>query len=317
MKDIIKQLGELALATRLKRLSDRLIHDVSKIYKEQGFDFDPRWFALMQLLQRNALVSVVDAATILKISHPAVVQLADQLEKKDIVTTSKDKTDGRKRNLKLSVKGKKLLGDLSPVLKNIEEANRDFLSSTGYDILSIIEKLEKALETKSMYHRVRERIKETELQKIEILEYSPKYKKDFKVLNYEWIKKYFKVEELDEKILSDPEGEILKKGGQVFFAKEKNKIVGTCAVKRISPGVFELIKMAVNEKSQGKQIGKKLALAVIEFSKKRKAKKIVLDTSRKLEPALALYHKLGFVIESKLSAGKYHRTTIQMKLDLK
>jgi DNA-binding MarR family transcriptional regulator len=314
MTDLVKELGELALATRLKRLSDRLILDVSKIYNEQGFDFDPRWFALMQLLQKNGIISIVDASNVLKISHPAVVQLADQLEKKNILITSKDKHDGRKRNLGLSVKGKNLLSELSPVLKYIEEANRDFLASTGYDILSIIEKLENALEVKSMYHRVREKIKGNELEKIQILEYSLKYKKDFKLLNYEWIKKYFKIEEMDRQILSNPEEEILKNGGQIFFAKEKNKIVGTCAIKKISRSRFELTKMAVNQKSQGKQIGRKLGLAAIEFCKNKNAKEIVLDTSRKLEPALALYRKLGFVIESKLSPSKYARTTVQMKL---
>jgi len=317
MKDVIKQLGELALATRLKRLSDRLIQDVGNIYKELGFDFDPRWFALMQLLQKEKVISVVDTSTILRISHPAVVQLANQLEKRNIITTRKDQHDGRKRNLELSAKGKKLLNDLSPILKNIEEANRDFLASTGYDVLSIIEKLEKALEKQNMYARVKEKIKENELQKVEIIEYSPKYKKDFKKLNYEWLKKYFKVEDIDEQVLSHPEKEILQKGGQIFFAKENNKIVGTCAVKRASAGSFELTKMAVSQNSQGKQIGKKLALAAIEFAKRKNARKVVLETSRKLEAALALYHKLGFIIESKLAPSKYQRTTIQMTLDLK
>jgi DNA-binding MarR family transcriptional regulator/N-acetylglutamate synthase-like GNAT family acetyltransferase len=317
MNDIIKQLGELALATRLKRLSDRLIQDVGSIYHEQGFEFDPRWFALMQVLQLEGTISVMDASAVLKITHPAVVQLADQLEKKKIISTSKDKADGRKRNLQLTDKGKKLLVSLAPLLKNIEEANRDFLRSSGYDVLSIIEKLETALEEKSMYDRVNEKIKKNELQNVEILEYQPKYKKDFKSLNYKWLKKYFKVEKVDEQILSHPEKEILQHGGQLFFAKENNLIVGTCAVKKISPRTFELTKMAVKENSQGKQIGKKLGLAVIAFAKKNDAKEIVLESSRKLESAMALYRKLGFAIESKITPSKYERETVKMKLSLK
>lgn len=317
MSDIVKQLGELALATRLKRLSERLMHDVGQIYHEQGFDFDPRWFALLQLIKKRHSIPVVDASQVLRISHPAVVQLANQLEKRKIIATSKDKEDGRKRNLVLTDKGKELLNSLAPILKNIEEANRDYLESTGYDVLSIIEKLEKALEKQSMYERVNEKIKENELKSVEIVEYQPKYKKDFKTLNYEWLKKYFKVEDTDEQILSHPEKEILKNGGQIFFAREKNKIVGTCAIKKKSPRSYELTKMAVTAKAQGKQIGKKLALAAIEFSKKKNAKEIILETSRKLESAMALYQQLGFVTESKLAPSKYERTTIQMKLILK
>lgn len=316
MKDIVKQLGELALATRLKRMSDRLIQDVSRIYKEQGFDFDPRWFALLNLIKKSRSISVVDASEVLRISHPAVVQLANQLEKKKIISTSKDKEDGRKRNLQLTDKGKELLNNLSPILTKIEEANREFLDSTGYDVLSIIEKMENALETQSMYDRVNKKIKENKLQNVEILEYSPKYKEKFKNLNYEWLNKYFKVEEVDRQILSNPEKEVLKKGGQIFFAREKDKIVGTCAVKKTSAGSYELTKMAVTESAQGKQIGKKLALAAIHFSQNNNAKELVLETSRKLESAVALYQKLGFVIESKLGSSKYERPTIKMKLRL-
>lgn len=317
MKDVIKQLGELALATRLKRLSDRLIQDVSRIYEEQGFDFDPRWFALLNLIKKERSISVVDASEVLKISHPAVVQLANQLEKKKIIVTGKDKQDGRKRNLQLSDTGKELLDNLSPLLKKIEEANREYLNSTGYDVLSIIEKLEKGLEEKSMYDRVSTKIKDSELKEVEILTYSPKYKKDFKELNYEWLKKYFKIENVDKEILYNPEKEILQKGGQIFFAKKENAIVGTCAVKKAGPKSYELTKMAVTESAQGRQIGKKLALAAIEFSKRKHAEELVLETSRKLESAVALYHKLGFVTDSKLGSSKYERPTIKMKLFLK
>ena len=316
MKDAIRQLGELALATRLRRLGERLSQDVGKIYGEQGFDFDPRWFALMRVLEENGSVTVMDAATALKISHPAVVQLADQLEAKKIVATGKDKLDGRKRNLELTGKGQKMLKDLAPVLKNIEAANRDYLRATGYDVLSILERMETALEEKSMYHRVNEQIKQQELQNVNIVPYNARYKKDFKILNYEWLNKYFEVEPIDERILSNPEKEILNGGGQIFFAKENNKVVGTCAVKKVSARSFELTKMAVSENSQGKQIGKKLALAAIAYSKEKNAKEITLETSRKLESAMALYHKLGFIAEGKLTNSNYERCTVKMKLIL-
>ena len=74
--------------------------------------------------------------------------------------------------------------------------------------------------------------------------------------------------------------------------------------------------MAVSKNWQGKQIGKKLALAAIEYAKSRNANEIVLETSRKLEAAVALYQQLGFVTEGKLTDSKYERSTIKMKLAL-
>jgi ribosomal protein S18 acetylase RimI-like enzyme len=76
--------------------------------------------------------------------------------------------------------------------------------------------------------------------------------------------------------------------------------------------------MAVSEKSQGRQVGKMLALAVIEIAKSKKAKKIFLETNKKLTAAYNLYTKLGFeqVSYPEGEKSKYHRSTIKMELGL-
>ena len=53
---------------------------------------------------------------------------------------------------------------------------------------------------------------------IDIVEYNSKYRLKYKYLNYEWLTKYFEVEPNDEKMLSNPEEEVLNKGGHIFFA---------------------------------------------------------------------------------------------------
>ena len=63
---------------------------------------------------------------------------------------------------------------------------------------------------------------------VEIVEYKPEYKTYYKDLNYEWLEKYFEIESTDEKILSDPEKEILEKNGLIFFALVEDKVIGTC-----------------------------------------------------------------------------------------
>ncbi len=52
---------------------------------------------------------------------------------------------------------------------------------------------------------------------VKIIPFSTKLKKPIKTLNLEWLKKYFKVEPKDEKVLSDPQGEIIDKGGIIFL----------------------------------------------------------------------------------------------------
>ena len=48
--------------------------------------------------------------------------------------------------------------------------------------------------------------------------FKEEYKLDFKALNLQWIKKYFRVEEEDRKILENPKSYVIDRGGQIFFA---------------------------------------------------------------------------------------------------
>ena len=153
---------------------------------------------------------------------------------------------------------------------------------------------------------------------IEITGYDPKLKRYFKELNLEWLKKYFKVEPEDLKVLDDPERYIIKKGGQILFAKVDGKVCGTLAINWSKKYVLELSKMAVSESFQGRHIGKELALNAIGIASATKAKKIELETSLKLEKAVNLYRKLGFkeVKYSKNDNTRYERPTIKMELKI-
>ena len=51
--DLIKQLGPMALGSRLKRLTVRMNKDVSRVYRELGLDFEARWFPVAYLLSRR------------------------------------------------------------------------------------------------------------------------------------------------------------------------------------------------------------------------------------------------------------------------
>ena len=53
---------------------------------------------------------------------------------------------------------------------------------------------------------------------LQIIEYQPLYKDDFKRINVEWIETYFKIEPHDLEQLEAPE-EIINGGGQIFLAK--------------------------------------------------------------------------------------------------
>lgn len=156
--DLISELAELALATRLKRLSERLAHDVNKVYKELNLNFESKWFLVLELLSRRKTLSIVDIADELKLTHPAIVQFVDQMLKAKLITAHKDSKDGRKRMVALSANGKKLLKDLAPVLEVVRTENERWLSEADTNLLTTIAQLEKALEEQPMYNRIKSRL---------------------------------------------------------------------------------------------------------------------------------------------------------------
>jgi GNAT superfamily N-acetyltransferase len=145
--------------------------------------------------------------------------------------------------------------------------------------------------------------------------YNKNYKEYFKILNLEWLELYFKVEPIDMDLLSNPD-KIIDEGGEIFFAKLDNIIVGTCALLKIDENTFELAKMAVTKKAQGKKIGEQLGKAAIDYAKKKQIKIIILESNTLLLPALNLYRKLGFVEVPGYISSKYSRSNIKMELKL-
>ncbi len=153
--NLINDLGELAIATRLKRLSERLSQDVSKIYKESEVDFEAKWYLVLELLNRKKLLAITEISESLELSHAAVVQFVDQLVERKLVKTSTDKKDARKRMISLSPGGKKVLCELEPILNVIKDENKKWIEEAEGNILTILDQLEQALDKKSMYQRVK------------------------------------------------------------------------------------------------------------------------------------------------------------------
>lgn len=145
-----------------------------------------------------------------------------------------------------------------------------------------------------------------------IIPFSPELKDEIKILNLEWLKKYFKVEAKDELMLSDPQGEIIDKGGMIFYAKYNDKIVGTVSLLKINETTFELSKMAVTDGVQGLGIGQKLMEHCVIIANEKGIKKLILYSNRKLLPAIYLYEKFGFE-EVALESGNYERADIKME----
>jgi DNA-binding MarR family transcriptional regulator len=183
--NLVKQLGSLAFGTRLRLLTDKFIQDGDKVYRLQNVDFEARWFTMYYLLSReDSPLSISEITAELGYTQPAVTQIANIMLKKGIIKVVKNKNDTRRKMLTLSPKGLSILPALKPIWKGFEDAVNEIFNSAGYDVISVIEKIENELEKKDLLSRVQDKIKQGQSNSVNIINYSKDYKDSFRDLNY-------------------------------------------------------------------------------------------------------------------------------------
>ena len=311
---------ELFFGIRLKKTGEMLSSQVAQILSDKKIKFEPRGIYLLIILKEKEQTSIKEIAAILGMTHPAIVQMVNSLNNFGLIAQGKSVDDKRITLIKLTGKGKEELNRIEPVLTEIEYAVESVINEIDVNLKYSLSKLSEAVKSKLLILKVNEGLKQKSIDEVNIVPYNRKYKSDFAKLNYEWLEKYFNTENgetEDKRLLNNPEKEIIKKGGEIFFAILNSNVVGTCAVLKIDDTTYELAKMGVTEKAQGRQIGKKLTLTAIGYAVEKGALKLKLYTSSKLNAALNLYRGLGFIEVKGESNDRYKRKLILMELDLK
>lgn len=151
--------------------------------------------------------------------------------------------------------------------------------------------------------------------RIAFIDYGPELSSYFRDLNLAWLRKYFSVEEMDEKVLGDPDEYIIKGGGAIYFATLDGTIAGTFALWKVEKGIYELAKMAVDDVFQGRKIGNAILDHSIRKAREFNASRLILYSNTILAPAIHLYRKYGFR-EVPLGEALYNRANIKMELEL-
>ncbi len=313
--DVVEELGELALATRLRRLADRLQQDVSQVYAEHDVAVRARWFPLLVTLARSAPRSISELARDLGLTHTAINQLATEMSQARLVASGPHPTDRRQRLLRLSREGESAVARLEPLWSEIRAATAELAAESGHDVIRVVADLEARLDERSMAERLRRRLG---TDAVEIADLAPAQAADFRRLNEQWLEELFRVEDEDRVVLADPLGAIVARGGAVLVATAAGRTVGTVALMRRSAAVLELAKMAVAPGSRGRGIGRRLAEAALARARALGVRRVVLLTNPKLTAANVLYRSLGFVRAAGTPAGlpRYARASFAMELDL-
>lgn len=138
----------------------------------------------------------------------------------------------------------------------------------------------------------------------------------FKALNIEWLETYFEVEPIDDRVLSNPQTEILDPGGFIIMAELNEVTIGTFAYIKKGEQLFEFSKMAIDPKYRGQGYGNVMMQFAIDFAEKHHWEKIILYSNTILENSIYLYRKYGFKEVPMEADVIYSRGNIKMELAL-
>ena len=151
-KDFIRALGYKALDSRFKRISDRMAHDIRKLYKELNIDVEPSWYLIFGLLRDHKKLSIVEIAESLGYSHPSVVVIIKKMTAKGYISTSKDDLDKRKQVITLTNKSIELLPELEKLWLSCEAAILQILDQ-DLQIITYLDNIDLALKSSSFHDR--------------------------------------------------------------------------------------------------------------------------------------------------------------------
>ena len=315
--DYIANLGLLAIASRLKRLSDSYFQECSTFYQEAGVELDPTSFPILHYLHAHPKSSLAHIAQALGITHAAVSQRISKLEKAELIIRHSLVGDKRASLITLSPSGQQHVEQAAPFWEMIRTGLEDCLEEDAEKLMHVLGRCEEAISSGNFEKTLHKKLSTHRANQVDIISYNAENAHLFAEMNAEWLERYFEIEPIDEEVLGKPEEHILDKGGEIWFAKRDDEILGCYALLAHSENAFEFSKFAVRPAAQGQQIGQKLLRHAMQRATERGMKKIILYTHSRLLTACALYRRYGFYdVPDQGATCRYARCDTVMHYDL-
>jgi DNA-binding MarR family transcriptional regulator/GNAT superfamily N-acetyltransferase len=318
--DFYRQTGELIFGTRLKRISEKFLTDVSKVYKVLDIPFEVSWFPIFYLLNQKGALSVTEIARELQITHSAVSQWVNVLQKKKLIKFINDANDRRKRLVDFTAKGSRLIPTLEPIWESMTKAMQNLMAEgkDSVNLLDALSQLEDSVEKESLYARIIREVRKTQLGDITVSPYVPADEGPFKNLILSWLIQNNEATVLDSDLINQPEVKIQEEDALILMAKSQEASIGTIVV-QVADGRAEIVYLVVDESWQRRQIGKKLVQETVQNLKNRQVRHIRVQFDRRMSHVIKLFKDAGFLLQS-VTSDEAHREsdggTLNMDLHL-
>ncbi len=323
--DLISDGGHLFLATRMKRLAERIQADALTVCMGAGSVIQPSQCALLIALEHGEAATVTSLTHALGQSQPTVTRAVTRLVRSGLVETSTPDHDQRQRTVRLTPAGHAAVANArTQIWPQVEAAAAELTADLSGSFLDQLAQIEVRLAERPLHARGKAAAPAPS-DRLSIVEYRDDLAQAFRDINAEWITAMYSLEPTDADVLDHPRKRIIDGGGAILFVEDATLgLVGACALQKTGPRDFELTKMGVLERARGRKLerargrkaGEFLLRAVIERALQMGAQNLYLLSNKKSAAAIHLYEKLGFVHDRATMAAngaRYARCNVAMR----
>lgn len=284
---ILEKSKSLVLGNLLQRLTENLRKEAQLFYRSQNIDFEPKWFPVIYVLSQRKAISVVELSQEIGYSHPTTISLLKELEKKELIGSTKDAKDERKRLITLTEKANELIQQLQPLWAVMTQALVE-LTDTENNLYKAINEVNQNLKTKNLFDRMTT-IKEMNLKNPQkVVENDIKVEKieDPKLESIAFaIRRQVFVEEQNV----SQERESMDDAEAIHYLATVNGLPAGAARYRIMEKGAKIERIAVLSSYRGKKVGEAILKKIVEDL--RQEEKIYLYAQVNASP---FYIKNGF-----------------------
>ncbi len=153
--DFVESLGALGADHLLKRLMLRLLKEAESTYRDLALPLKPRWCSTLLLLDGEGPLTIREIAERLRLTHPAVVQILNDMDSSGLVRRSVDPRDARCRAVRLTRKGKRWMPKFRRVWEALRRAQEEVFVRAGFEVPAALDRVHRELDQETIEQRVR------------------------------------------------------------------------------------------------------------------------------------------------------------------
>lgn len=154
MADFIETAGNVFVAHRLRRASDRIVDQVGELLAAEGLDVPPRGASMLLMIDERGAIGVVEIAQRLRLSHPLIVRMTQRFEQLGLVKIKGDPDDARRRRLVPTGKGRREAEAIRSFNARLAVMFDALFAEIDSPLVAVLDRLDSALEIASIAARM-------------------------------------------------------------------------------------------------------------------------------------------------------------------